>query len=110
VNTPAHAIINLLVLSHKPDHRRTAVIFAGAVLPDLAIPESGLLLGPCSSRRMDRSGRICHCAGGGALDVLALGAVETLGRGCDRGLPAVLGLRFYGLDLKWPAPRHHLRS
>ena len=37
MNTPAHVIINLLLLSRKPDHRRSAIIVAGALLPDLAI-------------------------------------------------------------------------
>jgi hypothetical protein len=41
MNTPAHAVINLLLLSripgHKPDHRRSAAIVFGALLPDLAI-------------------------------------------------------------------------
>lgn len=37
MNTPAHAMINLLLLSGKPDHGRSAAIVAGALLPDLAI-------------------------------------------------------------------------
>jgi hypothetical protein len=41
MNTPAHAVINLLLLSsipgHKPDHRRSAAIVFGALLPDLTI-------------------------------------------------------------------------
>ncbi len=37
MNTPAHAIINLLILSRKPDHRSSAAIVAGAFIPDLAI-------------------------------------------------------------------------
>ncbi len=37
MNTPAHALINLLVLSREPDHRRTAAIIGGALIPDLAI-------------------------------------------------------------------------
>ncbi|MCP4334492.1 MAG: hypothetical protein GY785_17700 [Gammaproteobacteria bacterium] len=37
MNTPAHVIINLLVLSRQPDHRRSVVIVAGALLPDLVI-------------------------------------------------------------------------
>jgi hypothetical protein len=41
MNTPAHAVINLLLLSskrgHKPSHRRSAAIVFGALLPDLAI-------------------------------------------------------------------------
>jgi hypothetical protein len=41
MNTPAHAIINLLLLARKPgqniSHRRSATIIAGALLPDLVI-------------------------------------------------------------------------
>lgn len=37
MNTPAHALINLLLLSRKPDHRSTAAIITGAVIPDLVI-------------------------------------------------------------------------
>lgn len=37
MNTPAHAIVNLLVLARKPSHRASAVIVAGALIPDLAI-------------------------------------------------------------------------
>lgn len=37
MNTPAHAIINLLVLSRNPDHARTTAILGGALLPDLVI-------------------------------------------------------------------------
>jgi hypothetical protein len=41
MNTPAHAVINLLLLARKPgqniSHRRSATIIAGALLPDLAI-------------------------------------------------------------------------
>jgi len=37
MNTPAHVIVNLLVLSRNPDHPRSAVIVSGALLPDLAI-------------------------------------------------------------------------
>ena len=41
MNTPAHAVINLLLLARKPgqniSHNRSATIIAGALLPDLAI-------------------------------------------------------------------------
>ena len=37
MNTPAHAIINLLVLTRDADHRRTAAIMVGAIIPDVAI-------------------------------------------------------------------------
>ncbi len=45
VNTPAHAVIGLLLLSssstkdipRKASHKRSAIIVAGALLPDLAI-------------------------------------------------------------------------
>ncbi len=37
MNTPAHAIINLLVLSRNPSHAKTASIIGGALLPDLVI-------------------------------------------------------------------------
>ena len=45
MNTPAHAIVNPLLLScqpaqkptPKPTHKRSAFIVAGALLPDLAI-------------------------------------------------------------------------
>ena len=37
MNTPAHAIINLLILSRNPTHKKTAVIISGAVIPDLVI-------------------------------------------------------------------------
>ena len=37
MNTPAHAVVNLLLLSRRPDHRKTAVIVSGALLPDLII-------------------------------------------------------------------------
>ena len=45
MNTPAHAIVNLLLLScqpahkptTKPTHKRSAIIIAGALLPDLII-------------------------------------------------------------------------
>ena len=41
MNTPAHAVINLLLLARKPgqniSHKRSATIIAGALLPDLAI-------------------------------------------------------------------------
>lgn len=37
MNTPAHAIINLLLLSRRPSQRKTAAIIIGAVIPDLII-------------------------------------------------------------------------
>ncbi len=37
MNTPAHAVINLLLLARNPDHRQNGVIVAGALLPDLVI-------------------------------------------------------------------------
>ena len=41
MNTPAHAVINLLLLTRKPghnnSHQRSAAIIAGALLPDLVI-------------------------------------------------------------------------
>lgn len=37
MNTPAHAAINLLLLSRNPDHRKSATIVVGALIPDLAI-------------------------------------------------------------------------
>ena len=37
MNTPAHVVINLLVLSGKGNHRRNATIVAGALIPDLVI-------------------------------------------------------------------------
>ena len=41
MNTPAHALINLLLLARKPrqniSHKRSAMIIAGALLPDLVI-------------------------------------------------------------------------
>ncbi len=37
MNTPAHVAINLLLLSRNPDHRKTAAIVGGALIPDLAI-------------------------------------------------------------------------
>ena len=38
MNTPAHAVVGLVILSRKGDgHRRTAAIVVGAVIPDLAI-------------------------------------------------------------------------
>jgi hypothetical protein len=41
MNTPAHAVINLLLMARKPgqniSHKRSATIIAGALLPDLAI-------------------------------------------------------------------------
>lgn len=38
MNTPAHAALNLLLLTRSnPDHRKTAAIVAGALIPDLAI-------------------------------------------------------------------------
>ncbi len=36
MNTLAHVAINLL-LSRNPDHRKTAAIVGGALIPDLAI-------------------------------------------------------------------------
>jgi hypothetical protein len=37
MNTPAHAAINLLLLSRDPEHRKTVAVIGGALLPDLAI-------------------------------------------------------------------------
>ena len=37
MNTPAHAIVNLLVLSRNPSHPKTAAIIGGALIPDLVI-------------------------------------------------------------------------
>ena len=37
MNTPAHVIISMAVLSREDDHRRTATVVAGALLPDLVI-------------------------------------------------------------------------
>jgi len=45
MNPPAHAIVNLLLLSfqpahkptQKPTHKRSAISIAGALLPDLII-------------------------------------------------------------------------
>ena len=37
MNTPAHAIVSLLLLSREPTHKRSAAIVAGALAPDLAI-------------------------------------------------------------------------
>jgi len=37
MNTPAHAIINLALMSRNPSHRKTAAIVGGALIPDLAI-------------------------------------------------------------------------
>jgi hypothetical protein len=37
MNTPAHAIINLLILTRRPGHAKAAAIVAGALLPDLVI-------------------------------------------------------------------------
>jgi hypothetical protein len=37
MNTPAHAIINLLILSRNPSHPKTAAIICGALIPDLII-------------------------------------------------------------------------
>jgi hypothetical protein len=41
MNTPAHAVINLLLLARKPgqnlSHKRSATIIFGALLPDLVI-------------------------------------------------------------------------
>ena len=54
---------------------------------------------------MGQSGRIYRGTGGGAADVPAPGAVETLGRGHIDGLTAVLGLRFDGVGLN-----HWLRA
>ena len=37
MNTPAHVLINLLLLSRKPGHAKTTAIIGGALLPDLVI-------------------------------------------------------------------------
>lgn len=37
MNTPAHAVINLLILSRDPSQRKTAAIVTGALIPDLVI-------------------------------------------------------------------------
>ena len=37
MNTPAHAIVNLLLMSRRADHASSAAIVAGALIPDLAI-------------------------------------------------------------------------
>ncbi len=37
MNTPAHALINLALLSRDPSHRKSGMIVAGAVIPDLVI-------------------------------------------------------------------------
>ena len=37
MNTPAHAIINLLILSRNPTHQKTTAIVIGAIIPDLVI-------------------------------------------------------------------------
>ena len=37
MNTPAHAIINLLILSRNPTQKKTVAIISGAVIPDLVI-------------------------------------------------------------------------
>ena len=37
MNTPAHAVVNLLLLSQRPSHRKTAAIVSGALIPDLVI-------------------------------------------------------------------------
>jgi hypothetical protein len=37
MNTPAHAVINLLILSRGCGHRHSAAIVGGALIPDIAI-------------------------------------------------------------------------
>lgn len=37
MNTPAHAIVNLLILSFNSNHKKTGAIIVGALLPDLVI-------------------------------------------------------------------------
>lgn len=37
MNTPAHAVINLALMSRDPSHRKTTAIIGGALIPDLAI-------------------------------------------------------------------------
>lgn len=37
MNTPAHVVVNLAILARGEGHQRTAVIVAGALLPDLVI-------------------------------------------------------------------------
>ncbi|MFT5739015.1 MAG: hypothetical protein ACI9LO_002853 [Planctomycetota bacterium] len=37
MNTPAHVVINLLVLSRNPNHRKSLAIVAGALIPDMVI-------------------------------------------------------------------------
>ena len=37
MNTPAHVVINMAILSRGDDHKRTAAIVAGALIPDLVI-------------------------------------------------------------------------
>ena len=37
MNTPAHAIVNLLILSRNPAHKKTLAIISGAIIPDLVI-------------------------------------------------------------------------
>jgi len=37
VNTPAHAVVNLLLTSRGASHPRAAAVVAGALIPDLAI-------------------------------------------------------------------------
>lgn len=37
MNTPAHALVNLLLLAPEGGHRRSAAVVAGALIPDLAI-------------------------------------------------------------------------
>ena len=37
MNTPAHALINLVVLNRNPSHAKTGAIVGGAILPDLVI-------------------------------------------------------------------------
>lgn len=37
MNTPAHAVVNLVLLARSGGHRHSAAVVTGAVLPDLAI-------------------------------------------------------------------------
>ncbi len=37
MNTPAHAMINLVLLAQEPGHRKTGAIVIGALIPDLVI-------------------------------------------------------------------------
>ncbi len=37
MNTPAHAVLNLLLLARDGSHRQSAAVVTGAILPDLAI-------------------------------------------------------------------------